>query len=43
MNDLTQAVRMWTPGPRVFPVMKGRVALYAILKAAGIGAGCVCR
>jgi len=30
---------VWRPGPQVFPFLKGRVALYAILRAAGIGKG----
>ncbi len=39
MTDAVAAARLWEPGPAVIPFIKGRVALYAILRAAGIGPG----
>ena len=32
-------VAPWLPAPDVFPFLRGRVALYAILRAAGVGEG----
>ena len=39
MSAARQAAELWLPGPAVQPFIKGRVALYAILRAAGIGPG----
>ena len=39
MSRTEDAAAVWYPGEQVFPFIKGRVALYAILHAAGIGPG----
>ncbi|MFO7654401.1 MAG: DegT/DnrJ/EryC1/StrS family aminotransferase [Candidatus Krumholzibacteriia bacterium] len=39
MKSQAESAQIWRPGASVFPFLKGRVALYAILKAAGIGPG----
>lgn len=39
MSDVVRAAEVWRPGPYVVPFIKGRVALYALLRAAGIGEG----
>lgn len=38
-TDPATAVAVWRSGPEVFPFLKGRIALYAILRAAGVGPG----
>ena len=37
--NMDSAISIWQPGEWVFPFIKGRVALYALLKAAGVGPG----
>ncbi|MBU0742293.1 DegT/DnrJ/EryC1/StrS family aminotransferase [bacterium] len=39
MNESTMSIDVWRPSSSAFPFIKGRVAFYAILRAAGIGPG----